>query len=93
MLNDLLCGDPRAFEVAWYRKNGKHPKERIKLDSNGCQYVVGDFSWNRNTTRPQEYIEPDMMFAFRNKDILTHNALLCGDEPQARNPRRNDSDD
>ena len=35
-----------AREVAWYRMNGRFP-QRIKRDSRGREYVIGDISWNR----------------------------------------------
>ena len=46
-------------EVAWYRQHGKH-QERIQLDRAGVEYVIGDFSWNNNRSRPFELIEQRM---------------------------------
>lgn len=45
-------------EVKWYRRHGRWP-ERICRDSQGNEYVVGDWSWNRNrlTSEKEEYIE------------------------------------
>lgn len=49
-----------AEEVRWYRKFGRFP-ERIKKDSSGIEYVIGDWSWNRSqSTEKQEAIEPIM---------------------------------
>lgn len=33
-------------QVNWYRQHGKHPKYRIRRDSSGVEYVIGDQSWN-----------------------------------------------
>lgn len=43
--------------VAWYRVNGKYP-DRIHQSSSLGEYVVGDWSWNRNYPDRQEYIKP-----------------------------------
>jgi hypothetical protein len=50
----------REMEILWYRKNGKY-KDRITADSNGDDYVIGDWSWNRMTENKdkQEFIETD----------------------------------
>lgn len=48
-------------EVEWYRRFGKFPQHRIKRDSTGAYYVIGDWSWNRgNLARSYEVVEPDM---------------------------------
>lgn len=48
-------------EVEWYRRFGKFPQDRIKRDSTGAHYVIGDWSWNRgNLARSHEIVEPDM---------------------------------
>ncbi len=44
-------------EVEWYSLNGKY-RNRIRKDNNGVQYVIGDWSWNRN--HMPETIEPAM---------------------------------
>lgn len=49
-------------EVAWYRINGKHPA-RISRRSSGGEYVIGDWSWNRDNPQAQEWIEPQMSAA------------------------------
>jgi hypothetical protein len=54
----------REMEIEWYRKNGRH-KARIATDSNGDEYVIGDWSWNRMTENKdkQEFIETDTRLA------------------------------
>jgi hypothetical protein len=54
----------RAAELAWYRENGKHRRRRIRLDANGAEYVIGDWSWNRDpkNLNRQEFCEPEMSF-------------------------------
>lgn len=46
-------------EVEWYRRHGKYP-ERIKPDSAGVLYVIGDLSWNMNRPDKLERIESAM---------------------------------
>jgi hypothetical protein len=51
-----------AEQVAWYRKNGKHP-DRICKDNEGVEFVAGDWAWNRqNDTSKREYIEKHPTF-------------------------------
>ena len=52
----------RTIELKWYRKNGKHKRRRIVEDANGNEYVIGDWSWNRNPANKnrQEFVEPEM---------------------------------
>lgn len=49
-----------AAEVAWYRRKGLYPQERIKNDADGNPYVVGDWCWNRGHPYHPEVIEPKM---------------------------------
>jgi hypothetical protein len=49
----------QARQVGWYLKNGKYISERLRLDSDGCPYVVGDWAWQLHK-RPDEVIEPLM---------------------------------
>lgn len=51
----MSVNEQQRAEVDWYRRNGRYP-ERIKLDSGGAPYVLGDASWNR-AGRPHELIE------------------------------------
>src|SRR5688572_11553947 len=53
---EILC----ARELAWYRKHGKYPDNRISQDDYGVEYVIGDFSWNREN--PPEFIEKRMSY-------------------------------
>jgi len=46
-------------ETQWYRSNG-HYQERVRIDRDGQQYVVGDWSWHRNHPEKSECIEPRM---------------------------------
>lgn len=52
----------QAAEVRWYRKHGKYPDHRIKREyrGQGQEYVVGDWSWNRNHPDHPETVEPMM---------------------------------
>jgi hypothetical protein len=50
------------FEVRWYRRFGKYPIYRIRLDSNGGLYLVGDCSWNNSPAMPHEIIEPHIPY-------------------------------
>jgi hypothetical protein len=43
-------------EVRWYREHGRYTQERITRDRGGVEYVIGDWSWNRQG-RPAEWIE------------------------------------
>jgi hypothetical protein len=52
-----VANQQQAFEVAWYRVNGRYP-ERIKTDANGQPFVIGDQSWNQNHPDKVEYFEP-----------------------------------
>ena len=54
----------RLAELRWYRKYGKYAKERIIKDSQGKNYVIGDYSWNRKDVNKnrQEFVEPEMSF-------------------------------
>jgi hypothetical protein len=49
-------------EVAWYRIGGRHA-DRIKRDTWGQIYVIGDWSWNRERFVEEEYIESRMQSA------------------------------
>ena len=49
----------QAAEVEWYKQHGRYPHDRIKYDSGGCQYVIGDNCWNRRTDKT-EWIETIM---------------------------------
>lgn len=44
-----------AYEVQWYRANGKYP-DRIKNDDLGREYIEHDFSWNRRNRFRRETI-------------------------------------
>lgn len=55
--------DPRPNELAWYRKNGKYPRERIIADGDGKLYVVGDWSWNLSNPDKTEFIESAMQYS------------------------------
>jgi hypothetical protein len=48
----------QASEVEWYRQYGRY-QDRIRLDIQGREYVIGDFSWNVRG-RPAEVIEQQM---------------------------------
>jgi|SRR6185369_16100024 len=63
----------QEMEVEWYRVCGKYPELRIKKDTSGNAYVIGDWSWSRGKY-PPEVIEPRM-------------AVHCGIEPLTRKPR------
>jgi ribosomal protein S18 acetylase RimI-like enzyme len=45
-----------AAEVAKYRQFGKYPKERIRTNNFGYEYVVGDATWNRKNPQRQEFL-------------------------------------
>lgn len=64
----------QALEVAWYRIHGKYPERRIRTDSMGKPYVIGDWSWHRGGN-PVEYIEDQMTRGLR--DSL-HSELIEG---------------
>lgn len=49
-------------EVRWYRNFGKYPS-RIALDGTGKEYVIGDWSWNRNHRNMHELVEERMRTA------------------------------
>lgn len=51
--------DPRIYELEWYKIYGKYP-ERIKRDSKGQEYVIGDWSWERNYPNKPEWIDYKM---------------------------------
>lgn len=38
--------DLQSKQVKWYYKNGRYAS-RITKDSDGKEYVIGDWSWNR----------------------------------------------
>jgi len=48
--------DQQEAEVSWYLKNGAYP-ERMRLDSGGFKYVIGDYSWNLKHPNKREYVE------------------------------------
>ena len=52
----------RGLEIDWYLKNGKYGKSRITKDSNGNEYVIGDYSWNAINPNKKETIENRMFF-------------------------------
>ena len=54
----------RQLEVNWYAKHGKYDN-RIKQDSNGAAYVIGDWAWNRNNPNKPEYIERQIDYGIR----------------------------
>ena len=47
--------EQHAYEVQWYRENGKH-QDRIKKDHLGREYVECDFTWNKVNHFRQESI-------------------------------------
>ena len=49
----------QAAEVKWYKQHGRYPGERIKYDSSGQQYVIGDRCWNKRVGKA-EWVEPIM---------------------------------
>jgi hypothetical protein len=53
-----MATDIQQHEVEWYRLRGKYPDERIKRTASEDEFVVGDWSWNRNNPDRQEYFEP-----------------------------------
>lgn len=46
-------------EVDWYRANGRY-RDRVRTDSSGRMYVVGDEDWNRRHPQQQEWVEAHM---------------------------------
>ncbi|WP_047933268.1 hypothetical protein [Pseudomonas putida] len=54
--------NPRLFELEWYRQHGKYP-ERIRRDSPGGDYVIGDEAWHRKFPEKREPIEALMLKA------------------------------
>lgn len=48
----------QAKEVDWYKANGLF--NRLRIDSKGNIYVIGDWSWNQMHPYQQEYIENRM---------------------------------
>jgi len=61
-LENLEYETNREFEIRWYRQFGKYP-ERITKDRSGQQYMVGDWSWNRNYPEKAETVEPLLRLA------------------------------
>jgi hypothetical protein len=59
------------LEVAWYRKHGTYPRQRIRRDADGVPYVIGDQAWHKAVPRCFEPIESAMT-----KDIASHVAAL-----------------
>ena len=51
--------EQHAYEVQWYRRNGKH-QDRIKKDHLGREYVVHDFTWNKTNHFRQEAIRHEL---------------------------------
>lgn len=49
----------QAREVGWYLRHGRYIADRLKLDANGCPFVIGDWSWQR-AGYPEEVVEPIM---------------------------------
>lgn len=54
-------------EVDWYRRYGRHASRRIRRDSQGYDYVIGDWSWNRKPGNPAEFIDDHMCAAVRER--------------------------
>lgn len=54
--------DVQAREVEWYRRYGKYV-QRIRRCTAGREYVVGDWSWERNHPDKDEPIEWRMQLA------------------------------
>jgi len=54
--NDATLRQHLAAEVEWYRQHGKHP-DRITRNHTGTEYVIGDWSWNRQHPDRREMIE------------------------------------
>jgi len=51
--------EQHAYEVQWYRANGKH-QDRIRLDHLGREYVECDFTWNKTNHFRQESIRDQL---------------------------------
>ena len=51
--------NPRIAELEWYRKFGRYP-ERIRKDSLGLDYMIGDYAWHRKHPDRQEFVEERM---------------------------------
>lgn len=49
-----------SVDVAWYRQHGKYPEDRIRRDSSGVEYVIGDWSWERKFPKRPEVIDRKM---------------------------------
>lgn len=45
-----------SVDVVWYREHGIHP-DRIVHDSQGVEYVIGDWSWERKYPNRYESID------------------------------------
>jgi hypothetical protein len=48
--------DVQMLEVEWYKKNGKY-QDRIVKDALGKEFVIGDWSWERNFPDRPEYAD------------------------------------
>lgn len=57
---DMPYAKLAAREVEWYRRHGRYPKSRIVRASDGVEYVIGDWSWNRKNPLRQEWVESQM---------------------------------
>ena len=54
----ILNGDFGLREFEWAKSHGYD--HRIRIDSSGKAFVIGDWSWNRNNPDRLECIEPMM---------------------------------
>lgn len=51
---EMMC----ALQVNWYRRNGRYPNERIKVDGDGVEYVAyDDQTWNKHHPGKPEAIK------------------------------------
>lgn len=50
--------DCRQREVKWCRDNGFN--HRIRVNRDGVEYFIGDWSWNSSVERRPETLEPLM---------------------------------
>lgn len=57
MSTSVHVSESMRREVEWYLRNGAHGRERIARTKDGEEYVIGDWSWNRETGRSVEFIE------------------------------------
>lgn len=57
--HNLSYSELCAFQVRWYRRVGRH-QDRVRRDSHGVEYVVGDWSWNRLYPQRPEFIDSRM---------------------------------